>query len=103
VVRYYGGTKLGVGGLISAYKTAAEQAVANGEIIERHEESDLIIRFEAQHTGDAMMLINQSKANIINHSVDEKGHFVHIRMRKSFSLQLISSLEKTGKFEHDFI
>ncbi|HIP31734.1 MAG TPA: YigZ family protein [Crocinitomicaceae bacterium] len=34
VVRYYGGTKLGVGGLINAYRTAAKNAIENGEVIE---------------------------------------------------------------------
>lgn len=34
VVRYYGGTKLGVGGLINAYRTAAKDALENGRIIE---------------------------------------------------------------------
>jgi uncharacterized YigZ family protein len=33
VVRYYGGTKLGVGGLINAYRSAAKDALENGEIV----------------------------------------------------------------------
>ena len=34
VVRYYGGTKLGVGGLINAYRTAAKDAIENAKIVE---------------------------------------------------------------------
>ena len=35
VLRYFGGTKLGVGGLITAYRTAAREALESGEIIEQ--------------------------------------------------------------------
>lgn len=37
VVRYYGGTNLGVGGLISAYRSAAKDALENAQIVEREE------------------------------------------------------------------
>ena len=37
VVRYYGGTNLGVGGLITAYKTAAKVALENAQLIEKEE------------------------------------------------------------------
>jgi hypothetical protein len=72
----------------------------SGKIITKHEEVQFIIRFKPADTGDAMMYINKSQADILNHSVDEKGHFVHIKMRKSFSQQLLYNLDKTGKFEH---
>jgi uncharacterized YigZ family protein len=35
IVRYFGGVKLGVGGLISAYRTAAEEALNKAEVIEQ--------------------------------------------------------------------
>lgn len=46
VVRYYGGTKLGVGGLINAYRTAAKDALENGEIIEVEVYNHIQIEFQ---------------------------------------------------------
>ena len=45
VVRYFGGVKLGVGGLISAYKIAAQMALENSEIEERTIDKHFIISF----------------------------------------------------------
>ena len=46
IVRYFGGVKLGVGGLISAYKTAAQMTLENSEIIEKTIDVHFIIAFE---------------------------------------------------------
>ena len=103
VVRYYGGTKLGVGGLISAYKTAAKEAILAGKIIQKHQEHLIKLSFEAAQTGEAMMHINRSNAIILEHSVDEKGHYVIFRIRTAFSQQLLDNINNSGKFTAEII
>lgn len=46
VVRYYGGTKLGVGGLINAYRTAAKEAIENTKIITREVFEHVLLTFD---------------------------------------------------------
>ena len=60
VVRYFGGTKLGVGGLISAYKTSAKEAIENGVIIQDHVKKYLEFRFDY---ADMPMVMNLVKEN----------------------------------------
>lgn len=59
VIRYFGGTKLGVGGLINAYKTAAAEAIANATIIQRHETALLRVHFEYPQMNDVMSLVKE--------------------------------------------
>lgn len=54
VVRYFGGTKLGVGGLIEAYREATLAAIASGEIIEKFVETTYEIAFPYPRMGDVM-------------------------------------------------
>ena len=103
VVRYYGGTKLGVGGLISAYKTAAEDAILAGKIIEKFPESVLKIRFDPANTGEAMLHINRSGATIVEHSLDTEGHFVLIHQKTALCQQLKDNLNNSGKFVIEII
>ena len=59
VVRYFGGTKLGVGGLIEAYRNGAVEALNNGQIVERIRTQRCRISFRYEHMGVVMGLIKR--------------------------------------------
>ena len=57
VVRYFGGTKLGVPGLIRAYKTATQDAIANAQIIEKVAGEHFTVSFDYLQMNDAMKVL----------------------------------------------
>ncbi|CAD5266936.1 MULTISPECIES: YigZ family protein [unclassified Imperialibacter] len=59
VVRYFGGTKLGVSGLIAAYKTAAKEALDAAEVIETTIKDEVLIDFTYEQTSDVMRLAKE--------------------------------------------
>ncbi|MDG1674504.1 MAG: YigZ family protein [Flavobacteriales bacterium] len=59
VVRYFGGTKLGVGGLIEAYREGAAEALNNGVVVERIRTQRLRISFAYENMGVVMGLIKR--------------------------------------------
>lgn len=59
VVRYFGGIKLGVPGLIRAYKTASADALANSEICEKIATSDYSISFPYERMNDIMKILKE--------------------------------------------
>ncbi|MFT5748970.1 MAG: putative YigZ family protein [Ancylomarina sp.] len=61
VVRYFGGTKLGVGGLIQAYKTAARDAISNAEIIDKTVNDIYDIHFDYLVMNDVMRIIKEEE------------------------------------------
>lgn len=65
VVRYFGGIKLGVGGLVTAYKTAAEDALASAIIIENQVTVPLNVTYPYEATPDIMRLIKDFDLKII--------------------------------------
>lgn len=64
VVRYFGGTKLGVSGLIRAYKSAASDAISNSEIVKKTEAARVEIRFSYPNMEPVMKLIKSRGACI---------------------------------------
>lgn len=59
VVRYFGGTKLGVGGLMEAYREATNEALKQGSIVECIQTQRLSIQFAYEHMGTIMSLVKR--------------------------------------------
>ena len=65
VVRYFGGTKLGIGGLIRAYGDAARAALAAAEVIEYIPKIQLRLSYPAELTGEVLRVVNRHGGEIL--------------------------------------
>ena len=65
VVRYFGGTLLGVPGLIHAYKTSTQMALENAQIIEKNIEKTVRIRCEYPYLNEAIRIAKNHQVEII--------------------------------------
>jgi len=65
IVRYYGGTNLGVGGLVNAYKTAAKDALEQATIIEKEITQSFELTYNYEETGIVMLQLNRMHATIV--------------------------------------
>lgn len=82
VVRYYGGTNLGVGGLISAYKTAAKAALENAQLIEKEEMELFELTCTYEQMPKVMSFLKKESIEILSQQMD---------LECAFRLNLISS------------
>lgn len=92
VVRYFGGVKLGVGGLISAYKTAAQMALENSEIVEQTINKFFTISFEYVHLNKVMRIIKEKNLQIVSQKM-EMDCEIQISIRKKNVQNLLDTLE----------
>ncbi len=70
VVRYFGGTKLGIPGLINAYKTSAADAINNADIIEKYICDIYSFGFTYENLNTVMKLIKDNDLQIIKQEFD---------------------------------
>ncbi len=96
VVRYFGGTKLGVGGLIKAYKTAAADAISNTTIIEKIMKQTVTIQFEYAQMNDVMKIIKSNQLEVIRQKLDMKCEIV-VQVRVDLSEKITTMLKKFAK------
>lgn len=92
VVRYFGGIKLGVGGLISAYKNTAQMALENSEIVERTIDKHFIISFEYANMNKVMRIIKEKNLQIVSQKM-EMDCEIEIATRKKNVQNLLDTFE----------
>ena len=66
VVRYYGGTNLGVPGLINAYKTASHEALSVAPIITRTVKEVYEVKFKYEMMNDVMKIVKDELLELVN-------------------------------------
>ena len=98
VVRYFGGVKLGVGGLITAYKAAAEDALNKTSLIEREVTEVLKLSYSYSSTPEAMRLVKEFELNILSQDFNEDCQLkIEVKLRdKPGLLEKIKLLQVTG-------
>ncbi|UOO81965.1 IMPACT family protein [Uruburuella testudinis] len=98
VVRYFGGTLLGVPGLIHAYKTATAAALQQAEIIEKNIEKSVWLRCEYPHLNDAIRIAKQHQAIIIRQELQLDCR-LHIRIPLASYEAAVNAWQQTRVIE----
>ncbi len=92
VVRYFGGTKLGVGGLISAYKIAAKMALEESVIVEKTINVQFQLSFQYAVMNKVMRIIKTEKLQIVSQKMESECVFI-IAVRKNNSEKVKTMVE----------
>lgn len=95
VIRYFGGTKLGVSGLINAYKTATNDALSQTEIITKTVNKTFRIDFGYSVMNDIMRILKEYKPTIKEQQLDNSCSIL-LSVRES---QAEEFLARIGKVE----
>ncbi len=93
VVRYFGGTKLGVSGLIEAYKTSAAEVIAAAEVVERTIDERIEVRFSYMAMNEVMKVVKDLQPKIVEQCFDNLCTMT-LTIRQSLSEQLLTRLSK---------
>ncbi len=93
VVRYFGGTKLGVSGLIQAYKESAAEVIGVAEIVEKTVDRCFTITFPYLVMNDVMRIIKEEQPNIESQEFDNLCTMC-LSIRESRAEGLLGKLRK---------
>jgi uncharacterized YigZ family protein len=93
VIRYFGGIKLGVPGLINAYKTAAKEALENAVIIQKDVHEVFLVSFEYLAMNNVMKALKEEDATILNQDFGNSCK-IEFSVKKAFSGRISSRFSK---------
>jgi uncharacterized YigZ family protein len=94
VVRYFGGTKLGVSGLISAYKKTAQLALEQSDFITKTIDNQYLLTFSYIDLNKILRILKNSSAKILTQNMEMECKY-NISIRKSENNSFIKALEET--------
>lgn len=98
VIRYFGGTLLGVSGLIQAYKQAASDAISNAMIVTRTVEHILEIKFDYAAMNNLMQLIKEEQLEIVTTQFDLQCS-IQIKVRSTRLEEVESKIAKIEGYQ----
>ena len=90
VVRYFGGTLLGTGGLVRAYKEAAAAAIENATIVEKTMDDAFVLKFEYPLLNEVMRVLNQFEEAKWTQNFTETCE-MEVKIRQSQYEELVNS------------
>jgi len=95
-VRYFGGTKLGVGGLINAYRTSAQLALEASEIIEKTINIDYKLSFGYDLMNKVMRIVKEKKLKIIHQKLElDCTYIISVRKKEANAIfEIFTNLYK---------
>ncbi|HLO92185.1 MAG TPA: YigZ family protein [Lentimicrobium sp.] len=102
VVRYFGGIKLGVGGLITAYKVASQDALNNAKIVDRTINEIYRLEFTYEQVNEAMKLVKEFGLQILESNFDTRSYIVY-KIRRNLAQKVISKSEGIYRFKVIYI
>ena len=95
VVRYFGGTKLGVSGLIQAYREAAADVLDSADVVERTVDTVVRVDFSYMVMNDVMRIIKDESPKVVEQTFDNLCT-VTLAIRQSKAEQLLGKLSKVS-------
>jgi uncharacterized YigZ family protein len=102
VVRYFGGTLLGVGGLINAYRLAAREALDNAVVVERFILFQYSVAFNFNDTNAVMRVLKELEAKIISNQFEEINTII-FQIKKQNSEKMENKFRELYNCKLEFI